>query len=61
MGKVLVIMLAAIVIVELVLVIGVAAALFWLGSTGPILVAAAMIVVAGAAGLVTLRTMRPRG
>ncbi len=61
MDKVLVVLLAAVVIVEVVLVIGVAAALFWLGSTGPVLVGAAMVLVSGAAGLIALRTMRPRG
>ena len=59
-GKVLVVLLAAIVIVELLLVLGVAAALFWLGTAQPMLIAAGMLVVTLVAGIVALRAMRPR-
>lgn len=60
MGKLLVVVLSAVVIAELLVVIGVAAVLFWSGSAAPIAVGAAMLVVALVAGLVALRAMRPR-
>lgn len=60
MTKVLAVLLGAVVIAELLLVLGVAAALFWLGSTGPVVAATAMLVVAGASGLIALRAIRPR-
>ena len=59
MGKVLVVLLAAIVIVELLLVVGVAGALFWLGTAQPILIGAGMLVVTLVAGVLALRAMRP--
>lgn len=60
MGKVLVVLLAAVVVAELVLVIGIAASLFWIGGTATSVVAGAMLVVALVAGVLALRAMRPR-
>ena len=54
------VLLAAVVIVELVLVIGVAASLFWIGGTATSVVAGAMLVVSLVAGVLALRAMRPR-
>ncbi len=59
MGKFLVVLLAAVVIVELVLILGIAGALFWFGATGTMIVGATMLVVALVAGVLALRAMRP--
>ncbi|SFF50800.1 hypothetical protein [Blastococcus tunisiensis] len=61
MAKFLAVLLAVVVLVELVLVIGVAGALFWIGGTGTIVAGAAMLVVAGAGGVLALRAMRAPG
>ncbi|HEV7188715.1 MAG TPA: hypothetical protein VGN28_12545 [Blastococcus sp.] len=58
MGKLLVVLLAAVVVLELIAVIGVAGALFWTGGRGPVAVASAMLVVTLVAGVLALRAMR---
>ena len=58
MGKLLVVLLGVLVVVEVLFVIGVAAALFWVGGRGTTLVAASMLVVTLAAGVLALRAMR---
>ncbi len=58
-GSLLVVLLSAIVIVELIAVIGIAAALFWLGVTQAMLVGAGMLLVALVGGVLALRAMRP--
>jgi hypothetical protein len=60
-AKFLAVLLAVVVLVELVLVIGIAGALFWIGGTGTIVAGAAMLVVAGAGGVLALRAMRAPG
>lgn len=63
MGKLLVVLLAVVVVLELLAVIGVAGALFWTGGRGPIAVAFAMLVVTLVtlvAGVLALRGMRTR-
>ncbi len=60
MGNFLVFLLATVVVGELFVVIGIAAALFWLGATEAVAVAAGMILVSAVAGLLALRTMRPQ-
>ena len=61
MGKLLVVLLAVVVGVEVVVVVGVAAALFWIGGRGTVAVGATMLIVTAIAGLVTLRAIRRRG
>ena len=61
MGKLLVALLAVVVGVEVVVVVGVAAALFWIGGRGTVAVGATMLIVTAIAGLLTLRTIRRRG
>ena len=61
MGKLLVVLLAVVVGVEVVVVVGVAAALFWIGGRGTVAVGATMLIVTAIAGLLTLRTIRRRG
>lgn len=61
MGKLLVVLLAVVVGVEVVAVVGVAAALFWIGGRGTVAVGATMLIVTAIAGLLTLRTIRRRG
>jgi hypothetical protein len=56
----LVILWSAVVIVELILVLGVAAVLLWLGNGATIAVGAGMLIVTAVAGLLTLRAVRPR-
>jgi hypothetical protein len=56
----LVVLLSVIVIAELIAVIGIAAALFWLGVTEAMLVGAGMLLVALVGGVLALRAMRPR-
>jgi hypothetical protein len=60
-GKLLVVLLAVVVGVEVVVVVGVAAALFWIGGRGTVAVGATMLIVTAIAGLLTLRTIRRRG
>ena len=60
MAKLLAVLLTVVVIVELVLILGIAGALFWFGATGTIVAGAVMLVVALVAGVVALRSMRPR-
>jgi len=59
-GKVLAVLLTAVVIVEIVLVVGIAASLFWIGGTGTTAVGVSMLVVALVGGVLALRAMRPR-
>jgi len=59
-GKVLVVLLAVVVAVEVIAVIGVAGALFWVGGRGTTTVAASMLVVTLVAGVLALRGMRSR-
>ena len=59
MAKFLAVLLSVVVIVELLLVVGIAAALFWVGATGTMVAGAAMLVVALVAGVFALRVMRP--
>jgi hypothetical protein len=59
-GKLLAVLLAVVVVVEVLVVIGVAGALFWVGGRGTIAVAASMLLVTLVAGVLTLRGMRPR-
>lgn len=61
MGKVLVVLLSAVVVVELIAVIALAAALFWISAGVTIAVGAGMLSVAVAAVLLTLRGVRPHG
>jgi hypothetical protein len=58
-GKLLVLLLGAVVTVEVIAVIGVAAALFWVGGRGTTAVGAAMLVVTLVAGALALRAARP--
>lgn len=60
MGRLLVVLLGVLVAVELIAVIGVAGALFWVGGRGTITVGASMLVVTLVAGVLTLRGMRRR-
>jgi hypothetical protein len=59
MRAALVFLLTVVVTVELLVVIGIAAALFWIGATGTIVVGAVMLLVALVAGVLALRAMRP--
>ena len=61
MGKLLVVLLAVVVGGEVVAVVGVAAALFWIGGRGTVAVGAAMLIVTVIAGLLTVRAIRQRG
>ena len=54
------VLLATITVVELIVVIGIAAVLFMFGTTSSILVGAVMLAVAALAGVLALRAMRPR-
>ncbi|TFV62776.1 UNVERIFIED_ORG: hypothetical protein E4P37_16325 [Bacillus sp. AZ43] len=60
MGKSLAVLLAVVVVAELVAIIAIAGALFWLGGTGTIVIGASMLVVALVAGTLALRSMRAR-
>lgn len=60
MGKLLAVFLGVLVVVEVLAVIGVAGALFWIGGRGTVAVAASMLVVTLVAGVLALRGMRPR-
>jgi hypothetical protein len=59
-SKLLIVLLAVLVLVEVIAVIGVAGALFWVGGRGTVVVGASMLVVALVAGILALRSMRPR-
>ncbi len=59
MGMFLAAVLTLVVIVELIVIIGVAGSLFWIGGTGTTVVAASMLVVSLVAGVLALRAMRP--
>ena len=59
-GKLLVVLLGVVVTAELIAVIGVAGALFWVGGRGTTAVGAAMLVVTLVAGALALRGMRRR-
>jgi hypothetical protein len=59
-GKLLVVLLAVVVVLEVVAVIGVAGALFWVGGRGTVAAGASMLVVTLVAGLLALRGMRQR-
>jgi hypothetical protein len=59
-GKVIAVVLTVLVIVELIVIIGIAGSLFWIGGTGTTVVAASMLVVSLVAGALALRAMRPR-
>ena len=60
MGKLVVVFLVVLVAMEVIAVIGVAGALFWVGGRGTIAVGAAMLVVTLVAGVLALRAARPR-
>ena len=60
MGRFLAVLLAVVVIVEFVLVLGIAGTLFWTGGRGTTIAAAVMLVAALVAGAVAVRAMRPR-
>jgi hypothetical protein len=59
-GKLMTVLLATITVVELVVVIGIAAVLFMFGTTSSIVVGAVMLAVSALAGVLALRAMRPR-
>jgi hypothetical protein len=58
--KVLMVLLATIAVVELIVVIALAAVLFMFGTTASIAFGAGMLVVTAVAGALTLRGLRPR-
>lgn len=60
MGKLLVVVLAVLVVGEVIAVIGVAGALFWVGGRGTIVVGSSMLFLTLVAGVVALRAARPR-
>ena len=60
MGKFLVLLLAVLVVVEVIAVIGIAGALFWIGGRGSTVVASSMLVVTVLAGFLALRSARSR-
>jgi len=60
-GKALLALLLAVVAVELVVVVGLAAVLFFTGSAVPVAVGVGMLVVAAAGCLLTLRVARRAG
>ena len=60
MGKSVAVLLAVVVVVELLAIMAIAGALFWLGGTGTIVAGAAMLVVALLAAVVAVRSMRAR-
>jgi hypothetical protein len=59
-GKLLAVLLGVLVVVEVIAVIGVAGALFWVGGRGTVAVGTSMLVVTLVAGVLALRGMRPR-
>jgi hypothetical protein len=59
-GKLLLVLLGVVVTMEVLAVIGVAGALFWIGGRGTVAVGASMLLVTLVAGFVTLRAARPR-
>ncbi len=60
MGMFLAAMLVSLVILELILIIGIAGALFWIGGTGTTVVATAMLIGSLVAVVLALRAVRPR-
>jgi hypothetical protein len=58
--RLVVVLLAVVVAVEVIVVIGVAGALFWVGGRGTVAVAASMLVLTLVAGTLALRGMRSR-
>jgi hypothetical protein len=60
MGKFALVVLSVLVIVELILIIGIAGVLFWFGGRGTILVGSAMVLIGLVACVLAVRTMRPR-
>jgi hypothetical protein len=60
MGKFAAVVLTVLVIVELIVIIGIAGSLFWIGGTGTTVVATSMLVVSLVAGVLALRAMRQR-
>jgi len=59
-GRFVAVLLAVVVVVELILVVGIAGALFWTGGRGTIVMGAAMLLVALVASVLAVRAMRPR-
>jgi hypothetical protein len=59
-GKLLAVLLGIVVVLETLVVIGVAGALFWVGGRGTTTVGAAMLIVTLVAGVIALRAARPR-
>jgi hypothetical protein len=57
-AKIVVALLAVLVTLEVVAVIGIAGALFWVGGRGTVVVGASMLVVSLLAGLLALRGIR---
>lgn len=60
MGTFAAVVLTVLVIVELIVIIGIAGSLFWIGGTGTTVVAASMLVVSLVAGVLALSAIRPR-
>jgi hypothetical protein len=58
-GKLLAVVLGVLVAVEVIAVIGVAGALFWVGGRGTMTVGATMLMVTLVAGVLALRAARP--
>jgi hypothetical protein len=58
--KILAGVLMILVILELIVILGIAGSLFWIGGTGTTVVGASMLVVSLVAGVLALRAMRPR-
>jgi hypothetical protein len=59
-GRFVAVLLAVVVVVELILVVGIAGALFWTGGRGSFVMGAAMLLVALVATVLAVRAMRPR-
>jgi hypothetical protein len=59
-AKLLIVVLAAVVTVEVIAVLGIVGTLFWVGGRGTTAVAASMLVVTLVAGVLALRAMRSR-
>jgi membrane protein implicated in regulation of membrane protease activity len=60
MGMFLAAMLVSLVLLELIVIIGIAGALFWIGGTGTTVVATAMLIGSLVAVVLALRAVRPR-
>ena len=59
MGKLMAGVLTVVVIVELIMILGIAGSLFWIGGTGTTVVAASMVLVSLIAMVLALRAVRP--